>query len=231
MSKVGFFRLRGARGSRMCTKAYLRLGLAGSLVRIVRVRSTLYYNTMEKFGQEKRDILVKRWAAATREETQEVFQDALEQFGAVVKFDGGDLQKQYDRMSAELERCEGRAEAVRTRIDDVDKVARDLFREWAAEAKQFQNAAYRRDSEAKLRDTRRNYDQMLGAMRNAESRIEPVLSVFRDQVLYLKHNLNARALASLQDESAKIETDVNQLIRELSAAIAEADRFIQTMAD
>ena len=120
---------------------------------------------------------------------------------------------------------------MRTRIDDVDKVAQDLFREWAAEAKQFQNAAYRRDSEAKLRDTRRNYDQMLGAMRNAESRIEPVLSVFRDQVLYLKHNLNARALASLQDESAKIETDVNQLIQELSAAIAEADRFIQTMAD
>jgi predicted nucleic acid-binding Zn-ribbon protein len=188
---------------------------------------------MEKFGQEKRDIRVKRVGKArdAQQETQEVFQDALEQFGAVVKFDGGDLQRQYDKMSAELERCEGRAEAVRTRIDDVDKVAQDLFREWAAEAKQFQNAAYRRDSEAKLRDTRRNYDQMLGAMRNAESRIEPVLSVFRDQVLYLKHNLNARALASLQDESAKIETDVNQLIQELSAAIAEADRFIQTMAD
>lgn len=213
-------------------KAYLRLGLAGLLSGLCGC-STLYYNTMEKFGQEKRDILVKRVGKArdAQQETQEVFQDALEQFGAVVKFDGGDLQKQYDRMSAELERCEGRAEAVRTRIDDVDKVAQDLFREWAAEAKQFQNAAYRRDSEAKLRDTRRNYDQMLGAMRNAESRIEPVLSVFRDQVLYLKHNLNARALASLQDESAKIETDVNQLIRELSAAIAEADRFIQTMAD
>jgi predicted nucleic acid-binding Zn-ribbon protein len=208
------------------------LGLAGLLSGLCGC-STLYYNTMEKFGQEKRDILVKRVGKArdAQQETQEVFQDALEQFGAVVKFDGGDLQRQYDKMSAELERCEGRAEAVRTRIDDVDKVAQDLFREWAAEAKQFQNAAYRRDSEAKLRDTRRNYAQMLGAMRNAESRIEPVLSVFRDQVLYLKHNLNARALASLQDESAKIETDVNQLIRELSAAIAEADRFIQTMAD
>ena len=137
----------------------------------------------------------------------------------------------YNRLSAELERCEGRAADVGTRIDEVDRVARDLFREWAAEAKQYQNAAYRRDSEAKLKETRRNYDRMLGAMRNAESKIEPVLSVFRDQVLYLKHNLNARALASLQEESAKIETDVNALIKEMSAAIAEADAFIRTMVD
>ena len=195
--------------------------------------STLYYRTMEKLGQEKRDILVSRVGKArdAQQDTQEVFKDALEQFGSVVRFDGGDLQKQYDKLSAELERCEGRAEAVRSRIDDVDRVARDLFREWAAEAKQFQNAEYRRDSEAKLRATRKNYDQMIEAMRRAESKIEPVLAVFRDQVLYLKHHLNARALASLQDESAKIEMDVHQLIADLSESIAEADRFIQTMVD
>ena len=191
----------------------------------------MYYGTMEKFGQEKRDILVKRVGKArdAQQETQVVFKDALEQFGATVKFAGGDLQKQYDRMSAELARCEGRAEQVGARIADVDRVARDLFREWAAENKRYQNAAYRRDSEAKLRETQRHCERMLEAMRTAESKIEPVLAVFRDQVLYLKHNLNARALASLQDESAQIETDVNALLRDLAAAIAEADRFIQTM--
>ena len=35
-------------------------------------------------------------------------------------------------------------------------------------------------------------------MRLAESRIEPVLKSFRDQVLFLKHNLNAKAIASLR---------------------------------
>ncbi|NLG35200.1 MAG: DUF2959 domain-containing protein [Lentisphaerae bacterium] len=193
--------------------------------------STMYYSAMEKMGQEKRDILVKRVGKArdAQQETQVVFKDALEQFGSVVRYDGGNLQTQYDKLSAELERCEARAEAVHSRIADVDRVARDLFKEWAAEARQFQNADFRRDSEAKLRETRKNYDRMLSAMQNAEAKIDPVLSVFRDQVLYLKHNLNARALASLQDESAKIEMDVNRLIQDLSAAIAEADQFIQTM--
>ena len=214
-------------------KTEIRMGMLAAMLAAAVGCSTMYYGAMEKFGQEKRDILVKRVGKArdAQQETQEVFKDALEQFGAVVKFDGGNLQKQYDQMSAELDRCEGRAEAVRTRIADVDQVAVDLFREWQAEAKQYQNAAYRRDSEAKLRDTRRNYDRMLGAMRNAESKIEPVLAVFRDQVLYLKHNLNAKALASLQDESARIEMDVNALIKDLSTAIAEADRFIQTMVE
>jgi len=214
-------------------KTAIRIGWAVALMAALAGCSTVYYNTMEKFGQEKRDILVKRVGKArdAQQETQVVFKDALEQFGSVVKFDGGDLQRQYDKLSAELERCEARAEAVHTRIADVDRVARDLFREWAAEAKQYQNPQYRRDSESKLRDTQRNCDRMLDAMRNAESKIDPVLSVFRDQVLYLKHNLNAKALASLQDESAKIEMDVNALIKDLSASIAEADRFIQTMVD
>lgn len=215
-------------------KTWIRIGLLAALAAGLCSCTTMNYAMQEKLlGREKRDILVKRVGKArdAQQETQAVFQDALEQFGSVVQFDGGDLQKQYDKLSAELERCEGRAEAVRTRVDDVDRVARDLFREWAAEARQFQNAAYRRDSEAKLRDTQRNYDRMLAAMRNAEGKIAPVLSVFRDQVLYLKHNLNARALASLQDESARIEMDVNALIKDLTAAIAEADRFIKTMVD
>ena len=214
-------------------KTRLRIGWAAALLATLCGCSTIYYGTLEKFGQEKRDILVKRVGKArdAQQETQEVFKDALEQFGATVKFDGGDLQKQYDKMSAELARCEGLADEVHARIGDVERVARDLFREWAAETKQYQNAQYRRDSEAKLRETRRNCDRMLDAMRNAESKIEPVLAVFRDQVLYLKHNLNAKALASLQDESARIEMDVNALLKDLATAIAEADRFIQTMVD
>ena len=191
-----------------------------------------YYKAMSAFGKEKRDLLVDgvRKARDAQQETQAVFKDALEQFASVVQFDGGDLQKEYDRLSKELSRCEGRAEGVGSRIDEVERVAKDLFKEWERETKQYQNATYRRDSERKLRETRAACGRMVEAMRAAERRIEPVLSVFRDQVLYLKHNLNARALASLQTESAKIESDVSALVDDLSAAIAEADRFIAEFA-
>jgi len=192
-----------------------------------------YYKTMEFFGQEKRDLLASRVLKArdAQQDTQEVFQDALERFSAVVNFDGGDLQKEYDRLSGELGRCEGRADEVRERIEAVERVSADLFEEWESEIDQFQNPAYRRDSEKKLRDTRAACDRMLSAMRTAQKRIEPVLAVFRDQVLYLKHNLNARAVSSLQGESARIESDVGRLVDDLSKAIDEANRFIADIAE
>ena len=193
--------------------------------------SSLYYGTMEKFGYEKRDILVKRVGQAreAQEDTRKTFKNALEQFGSVVAYDGGDLQSQYDKMSAQLERCEARAEEVKASVDAIERVSEDLFREWAQEIRQYANPAFKRDSEAKLRETRRTYDGMLLAMRNAESKIQPVLVVFRDQTLYLKHNLNAKALAALQGETRKVETNVNALLADLSAAIAEADKFIGAM--
>ena len=193
--------------------------------------TSVYYSTMEKFGLEKRDILVKRVDKAkdAQKDTQKTFKNALEQFESVVQYDGGDLQKQYDKMSSQLERCENRALEVTQRIKDVDHVASDLFKEWARETKQYQNPAFRRDSEKKLSETKTRYGEMIAAMRHAEASIKPVLAVFRDQTLYLKHNLNAKALASLQDESEKMSTDVNALIHELSIAIAEADRFINDM--
>ena len=149
----------------------------------------------------------------------------------MVHFDGGDLQKEYNRLSKELDRCEGRAADVESRIDAVEKVAKDLFKEWKQEIGQYQNASYRTDSEKKLKATQAECDRMLKAMRAAQAKIEPVLSVFRDQVLYLKHNLNARAIASMQGETAKVETDVAQLVADLDRAIEEANRFIAGMGE
>ena len=193
----------------------------------------VYYKTMAVFGQEKRDLLASRVRKArdAQQDTQQVFKDALEQFSSVVHFDGGDLQKEYNRLSTVLERCEGRADDVKSRIDAIEQVSHDLFKEWKSEIGQYQNADYRRDSEKKLRDTREACDRMLDAMRAAQKRIDPVLAVFRDQVLYLKHNLNARAIASLQGESARIESDVASLVDDLSKAIEEANRFIADIAE
>jgi hypothetical protein len=67
-------------------------------------------------------------------------------------------------------------------------------------------------------------------MKQAERKIDPVLSAFRDQVLFLKHNLNAQAVASLQGELVSIESNVASLIKEMDASIAEANSFINSMA-
>ena len=190
-----------------------------------------YYRTMEAFGYHKRDLLVERVEDArdAQEEAKEQFQSALEKFGHVVNFHGGELEEKYKELKAELEKSESRAEKVKSHIGDVEKVAEDLFDEWESELSQYSNDNLRRSSEKKLKLTRQRYAQLIGAMKRAEGKISPVLTAFRDQVLFLKHNLNAQAIASLQDELISVEADIESLIKEMEASIAEANSFIKEM--
>jgi len=191
-----------------------------------------YYKTMEKFGYHKRDLLVERVQEArdAQEGAKDQFRSALDRFSAELGVPGGDLREKYDALNGEFEASEKRANEVHKRIASVQEVAGALFEEWEAELRQYSSAALRKDSERKLRDTRKQYSQLLGAMKRAETKLDPVLDSFRDQVLYLKHNLNAQAIASLQGELRSIEANVGKLIREMEASIAEADAFIQAMA-
>jgi len=193
--------------------------------------STAEYAVMEKFGIHKREILVDRVEAArdSQKEAKEQFASALEEFSAVLNFKGGTLEEKYKQLSAELETSEEHAEEVRERIDKVEDVAEALFDEWEDELKLYSSDSLRRSSASKLKETRSHYQSLMTAMRRAESKIEPVLTPLRDQVLYLKHNLNAQAIASLQSELGRVEGDVSSLIREMEKAIREADAFIVTL--
>ncbi len=191
----------------------------------------VYYKTMETFGQHKRDLLVDRVEDTrdAQQEAKEQFQSALEKFSEVVNFDGGQLKEKYTQLNKELERSEAKTKALRKNIRDVEDVSNALFKEWESELSQYSNDNLRRASQQKLEQTRQRYAQLIGTMKSAEAKIEPVLSVFRDQVLFLKHNLNAQAIASLQDEFVSVEADIASLIKEMDASIAEADAFIKAM--
>jgi hypothetical protein len=188
---------------------------------------------MEKFGYEKRDILVDNVqdARKSQEAAKKQFESALEQFIAVTNFEGGDLEKQYRELKDEYDESESRAKDVHKRIADVEQVAGDLFKEWEKELGQYKSAEMRRTSQRQLQDTKSRYQQLITSMKRAEKKLDPVLGAFRDRVLFLKHNLNARAIASLRTQRAAIESDIGALIADMNKSIAEADRFIKSMSE
>jgi len=190
-----------------------------------------YYKTMETFGRHKRDILVSRVGNArdAQKDAKEQFQTAFEKSSSIVKVPASELQGKYNQLKTELDRSEAKAAAVSARISDVENVAEDLFAEWKSELDKYTNRELRRSSEQSLKETQARYSQLIGAMKQAERKIDPVLSAFRDQVLFLKHNLNAQAIASLQGELVSIESNVASLIKEMDASIAEANTFINAM--
>ncbi len=190
-----------------------------------------YYGTMEKFGVHKRDILVERVEESkdAQQQAKEQFSSALERFSEVLGFQGGELEEKYDALKEQYDKSKARAERVSSRIRQVEDVAEDLFDEWSDEIELYTNEDMKRTSKQTLERTRDNYEQLIRAMKKAESKMLPVLDAFRDQVLFLKHNLNAQAVASLKSELVSIEADIAVLIKEMEASIAEADEFIKQM--
>jgi hypothetical protein len=193
--------------------------------------STAYYSTMEKFGVHKRDLLKKRVVAARDEQKEagEQFKDALTRLKELYGFNGGDLEKVYDGLKRDFDRSTAKAEAVRKRIRDVETVGDDLFDEWEKELKQISSDNLRDKSRRQLRETRQRYSDLHDALKRAESSMEPVLAQFRDQVLFLKHNLNAQALSSLQKEALSIQDDISKLLAEMDQSIRQADSFISAL--
>lgn len=190
---------------------------------------TAYYGTMEKFGIEKRHLLRDNVQKAQKEqqEASEEFKDVLTRIKELYGFDGGDLEKAYKKLKGDYEDCESRSDAVKKRINNVEQIAADLFKEWEQEINEMNNQNLRQKSYESLNATRQRYARLHDVMVRAESKLDPVLVQVRDYVLYLKHNLNAQAVGALRQEVDSIEIEVEALIRDMQRSIQEAETFLE----
>ncbi|MEN8260643.1 MAG: DUF2959 domain-containing protein [Pseudomonadota bacterium] len=191
----------------------------------------LYYKARESFGQHKRDIVVVRVEDARDrlEDAKLQFECALEKFSEITNYRGGPLNDKYRQLKYEFEHSKSRADAVRDRIRAVEEVAEALFLEWEDELEVYTNRTLRNSSRQQLMATRRHYGRLMKAMKRAEAKINPVMDAFQDHVLYLKHNLNAQAIAALQNELVDVGIDIATLIKAMERSITEATAFMNSL--
>lgn len=194
--------------------------------------SKAYYSFWETFGKEKRDLLRDNVESA-RDDQKKVadqFQSALDRLKASYGTGGGKVEDVYETVKSDYERSDSRAKALTARIDKVEKIGADLFREWENELEEITNADLRRKSRGKLDETQEKFDHLKQQMRKSERSMEPVLAKLRDNMLYLKHSLNSQAVGHLdKSEVAEIEQNINQLMTDMNSSIRASEDFIGTL--
>ncbi len=193
--------------------------------------ASVQYSALEKVGVHKRDILVDRVEDArdAQTETREELVSAYDELKGLIGYDGGELESKYNRLSKAVERSEDATGELDDRLKAIDRVSEDLFEEWEEELALYSSDRLREDQRRKLGLAKERYAAMRQRMQVARDRVDPVMAVLNDNVLFLKHSLNAQALASLRDQASLLEGQVDALIRDMQTAIEEADRFIAQM--
>ena len=193
--------------------------------------SSIYYGFWETFGQDKRDLLKSEIENSNEDQKdiKEEFTSTLERIKKEYDFDGGELERTYDYLSSRYEDAKKREKKLQNRIDKIEDIGADLFKEWKQEALEIKNPKYRRSSLAKLSRTKTQFAQLRSNLSKTEKMLEVVMGKFKDQVLFLKHNLNAKALGSLKVEFKEIEKGINQLIGNINSSQSTNNIFIERM--
>ncbi len=192
----------------------------------------LYYNARESIGDHKRLLVVAQVerACVSLEETRDEFTDALDRFKGLVQVKEADLEHKYHLLNRQYQFCRTKAESVSRRIQAIEEVSEVLFSEWERELGEYTNRNLKSISKQQLKAARQNYARLIKTMRRAEGKMQPVLASFKDQVLYLKHNLNARAIAALEHEFMEISLDISLLLAAMEQTIAEAGQFVALLS-
>lgn len=193
--------------------------------------SSMYYAGMETVGVHKRDIMVDRVedVQKSQEEAQKEFKSALEHFGTLVTIKDSNLKEAYEEFNDEYEDAKDAADEVSSNINKLEDVSMALFEEWEDEIVQYSNIKLQEQSKEKLRATRKKYDKMMNSMRKSEQSMGPILATFHDNVLILKHSLNAQAIGALKGEFDSLKENIDTLIAQMNKSIEESDKFIKEM--
>lgn len=191
----------------------------------------LYYKAQEKIGNEKRDILVDRIKKGRedQEKAKEQYKSTLEAFQAATGFAGGKTEEVYKKLKKEYDAAAERTKKVSDRIASIEQVSGDMFAEWERELSGMNNGELKNKSAVLLKKTRKRYGELIARMRAVEGKAKPVVKAFEDQVLYIKHNLNAEAISSLKVNVGKMDAEVKRLVVDIEASTREADAFIASL--
>ncbi len=180
--------------------------------------------------REKRHLLKDeiKDVKKSQEKAEDEFKDALTRIKELYDYKDGNLEEYYEKLKQSYDDCNNRSVEIEKRILVVTKIADAHFLEWKMELKEIKDPELRNKSKSSLSTTRLKFKKLEKTLNDVAKRMHPILAKLNDYVLYLKHNLNAKAVAdSLGGQIMSIETDIIKLIEEMNKSIRETEIFIK----
>ena len=182
-------------------------------------------------GEEKKLELVHlvQGVRESQVEAQVEFTEAFALFRQLTLLEAPreDLEELYDDLIDELEDCEVAATDLHRHVESVAGQAGMLFDSWSNELGSFSSATLRGKSEAMLVENQLRFSGLLAELHHTEAKMIPLLIEYRDYVLFFNHNLNPRAISTIQDTLPTFLEESEALEEAMKSDAAMSEEFVQ----
>lgn len=159
------------------------------------------------------------------------FRAAFELYQRLTAPQAVELEALSEQFEAALEECHDHAEELAERLEGARREHEALLEGWNAELARFSGETLRGKSEAMLQDTEARSQHVLAALERAQGSLQPVLLKLQDYALFFHHNLNARAIATLQDTYKGFDAEFRVLEGEFLRAEREVAGFLAAFVE
>jgi len=143
---------------------------------------------------------------------------------------GEDPAATYGAFIERLEQSEQQAEQLRDAIDPMDDNAKQVFKQWAANLREFTSPSLLKRSEARMEATKERYESVRDSAEEAHEALVAVNKAMRDHALFLGHDLNAESLEAVKDEVSEVARDAGELDGALERCMQSAQSYVSASA-
>jgi len=153
---------------------------------------------------------------------------ALEQLVQLTKPEfEGDAAQAYASLVAAIETSQAQAEKLAESVEPMKDAAADVFKQWTKDLEEMHNSRLRAQSRARMEETRKRYEAVVGASAVAQTSLEAFNADLHDHALFLGHDFNRTAVSAIATEVAALEERSKDLDHRLDACAAAAQRYVE----
>lgn len=150
-------------------------------------------------------------------------------YNQILAGEAEDNRAAYKKLQKSLKKSEKSAAAVGAQAEKMDSAASEYFASWEASLSEFTSDEMRARSEERMKETRQRYDGILQAGREAGEAFRPFVTLLKDQIVFLGHDLNPAAIEDLQDDAERLNSQAKEVFSKIDETKRTAMRYIASL--
>jgi hypothetical protein len=142
----------------------------------------------------------------------------------------GDAVLAHKELENTLDDSDDQAKALRKSIDKMRAAAEPVFEQWTKDLEAYSNPEMRARSQQRLAAARERYDSVVAAVEPVLVEYETVNQTLHDHLLFLSHDMNPAAVATIQDDVRSVAKQAAGLDGSFQTAKAAARAYVDSAA-